>query len=248
MSNVILSIVARYSFDKIEPFLLSLKNVGYKDDLVLFIQNNPPETLIKIKQLFPNVKFINFENFGMRYSMLRHFLILSYLLNNQYDKVMITDSRDVLFQDEPFKYIKNNKLYCSLEDEVIGKCVHNSAWIKQVYGETILNSMYHQTIACAGVVLGGYNNMYDYLYKTNAQLEFFGYRNDYDQAIHNHIIFNDEIVMNLVNNKTGFLVTIGHTKKKDLLFENGKLINDNKIAIIHQYDRHEKLFKEKWRQ
>ena len=48
---------------------------------------------------------------------------------------MISDTRDVIFQKNPFTNKKFSSLCFFSEDKSIGECTFNSSWIKNLYGK-----------------------------------------------------------------------------------------------------------------
>ena len=84
-------------------------------------------------------------------------------------KLMITDTRDVIFQSDPFAYQRNewedSELVLFLESQpnkVINRCTYNSGWIRGCYGEAALNKVGHNPVSCSGVSMGSRNGIVVY--------------------------------------------------------------------------------------
>ena len=90
----------------------------------------------------------------------RFFLALELVQANRdsFTHVLLTDSRDVVLQEDPFHRIGDH-LMSGLEEKTIGRCPVNAAWIRHLYGTAVSASMSRCRIACAGVTLGPINDV-----------------------------------------------------------------------------------------
>lgn len=165
--------------------------------------------------------------------------------NQVYQNILLTDVRDVLFQRDPFDFDINNHLCCFLEDshQTLGSCPINSAWMTQAFGTQILDKLGHQTISCAGVTIGSYSAVMNYLELMIDYLIPLGLRvKSIDQGIHNYLIYTGLIPdLQLFANQQGPVLTMGYLPDKELQFDqDGWLVNQDGsvVHILHQYDRH----------
>ena len=165
--------------------------------------------------------------------------------NQVYKNILLTDVRDVLFQRNPFDFDIDNRLCCFLEDshQTLGSCPINSAWMTQAFGAQILDKLGHQTISCAGVTIGSYSAVMNYLELMIDYLIPLGLRvKSIDQGIHNYLIYMGFIPdLQLFKNQQGPVLTMGYLPEKELRFnQDGWLLNqDGSVShILHQYDRH----------
>ena len=269
--NLILTILHHYNYPVIEPFIKSLKEVGYKDDLVVFISDTTSKTTRKILQK-QGVILIEFKN---KYPFIdgyedvfkdinpditinnyRFLFYLKYLVNNpdKYKNVMLTDIRDVVFQKNIFEELADDKIYYFLEDasEIFRTSQLNHKWCLHANGPEITNQIIDENVSCAGITMGGYKQVIDYLLYIQSMLKF---RDDLqwglDQGLHNAYIYtipNQSAV--IVPNTQPLILTLGACKsfKQD---SNGRMINDlnQSYSAVHQWDRFGELivyFKRKY--
>jgi hypothetical protein len=177
----------------------------------------------------------------------RHLLYLQFLRERRrnYDRVFLTDCRDVYFQAAPFSWNPPKGVHFFLEEETnrIGQCPHNSRWIRSQFGQSVLDEFAAAAVSCAGTVFGDIESIIEYLstmvalsMKALSLREFDG-----DQGIHNYIL-RKRLLQNAVahNNRSGPVMTLGPMRMADLrLNETGLVVNDagQIVPVLHQYDR-----------
>ena len=183
----------------------------------------------------------------------RFFDYHDYLLVNDYFKyVMLTDTRDVIVQKNPFEN-ELSGLFLGMEDArtLIGQDSFHIKWISDVYGKNYLNSISTQQISCAGVTLGDYNSVLDYLNVMLTEFMNLPYykmvRSNYDQGIHNKLLYSNKFKdVKFCNPLQSIISTIGIVPRQEI-FMNDKNeiidINGKPSTIIHQYDRHKDIEK-----
>lgn len=315
--NLVLGVVKKYEFEQIQPFLLSLKNTGYKGDVCLFISELSSKTHEALSQ-FDQQNFVD-QSYGFKLNLYpfkmtpaislpynikngkliskklslfnlldiypfnrAHLLLINTLtsflksLNHQpkhvikanlmkthlsiisirfflyylyiseygkdYDKILLTDVRDVLFQRDPFEFDFPNGLCCFLEDVNLRSCEYTSSWLRSAYGNYIINEIGDQKVSCAGTTMGTRAAIMSYLealidYTLKSKLQRFGT----DQAVHNYILYKDLVKgVKFYKNCDGPVFTMSYSKEENLQFDNqGFLLNQDGsiINILHQYDR-----------
>ena len=105
--------------------------------------------------------------------------------------VLLSDSRDVFFQGNPFENLEGN-LASGLEDEKIRQSSYNSNWINHFYGKVGLDQIEDRLIICSGVTIGKRNAMLDYLDGMCDEISKFllkcAFMPGLDQGLHNWII------------------------------------------------------------
>ncbi len=269
--NLILSCLHNYNYPVVEPFLKSLKATGYRDDLVIFASNTVSNItkrllrkhgaiIIDFEDKYPFIEDYAgiFNNIVPSVSLnnYRFLFYLKYLEDNEgkYENVMLTDIRDVVFQHNIFEKIVNNHIYYFLEDasEVFRSSQMNYKWCLYANGEAVTNKIIDENVSCAGITLGSYSQVINYLQYIKSRLDF---REDLhwglDQGIHNEYVYNvpDAAAM-VIPNTFPLVLTLGACKsfKRNA---DGLLMNDLKetYSVIHQYDRFGDLivyFKEKY--
>lgn len=175
--------------------------------------------------------------------------------------VILTDTRDVIFQKNPDHFFEKDGLYLGMEDtsNPIGKDSFHIKWITDVYGKAYLEEVAEKQISCAGVTMGDFQSIDAYLDTMVHEFLDLPYylmvKSNYDQGIHNKLLysdaFNDTILCQPFDS---CISTIGTLMKEEILLNtDGNILNkDGTIAdIVHQYDRHpelEKLIVEKYSQ
>jgi hypothetical protein len=188
-----------------------------------------------------------------RYSlhiMLERYFIALELLRahpNAFENVLLSDSRDVVFQQNPFTRI-GQSLVSGLEETTIGCCVMNSDWIRHLYGSNVYNQMFNRRVVCAGITLGPAYQMEQYLVAMCAEiwkcLPKVALIAQYDQGIHNYLIYTDKVRLELTDNRAGIIATLHYENPSNIQTDGagGVVTVQGKVpAIVHQYDRHRNL-------
>ena len=169
-------------------------------------------------------------------------------LSAGFDTVMTTDLRDVLFQGNP-EDIEHSDLDLFLEDASvkIRDCPYNSSWIRTGWGQDGLDLVGHNSISCAGVVIGtptGMNAYYDRMW----QMCQAGYAMVVDQGIHNYLLWTGKfagIPARVVANEAGAVYTLQYVD--GIVVKNHRILNRagkprsyviSMIATWRNYERH----------
>jgi hypothetical protein len=158
--------------------------------------------------------------------------------------VLLTDSRDVVLQEDPFGQLGGN-LVSGLEENTIGQCSVNSNWMKHVYGNGVLANMSKYRIVCAGVTVGPVDAMHEYLVQMCGEIwkclpRIAGYP-CYDQTIHNYLIYTHRVALELTDNRAGIIGTLHSVDRRDIRVDASSgavTVQGKPPAILHQYDRH----------
>jgi hypothetical protein len=243
-TKAIIGVVANYKYKHIKPFVESF-NKDWGIDLILLYTNLSKQTIGLLEKkgvvcvsFKHNKKIIN----NHRYELYKKFLEK----NKQYEQIILTDVRDVIFQDNPFK----NKVYglnCYLETKnyKIKDSECNSIWLKNAYGREVYNKLKDKFISCCGVVKGDYKSIMKYLNIMNIELNIIPRENfGDDTAVHNYIIYK-KLMGNIQLKQNGDEVyTMAYERNFD--YNKAGELYDKKgvlFPIIHQYDRHYKILK-----
>ena len=246
--NLIIGLAVNYDWKQINPFIISLRKY-YKDDVVLFISSDTnQETLEKLKQY--KIKFI-IHDVHESYAIfrIRYFLYKDYLQKHKYDKVIITDVLDVLFQKDPFEFDEGLHFFEEDSEIKLGKCSINSSWMIETFGEDTLKKHADRNICCSGVSMGTYENMVRYLDLMCKWFNKLSSRRAACQVIHNYLIY-EKLIDNFTihKNEEGIVITMGHMNPDKIRFKDGQVLNKKGIpAVVHQYNRHPQLFSDNWR-
>nr|WP_321513899.1 hypothetical protein [uncultured Pseudodesulfovibrio sp.] len=251
-NTLILGLAAGYHYGDVRPFLASLDNTGYCGDLILFVSDTTrdldritthPVATVPIQRTA--------EQKNVPYNGLRYFAYLRYLESSKkYDKILITDVRDVIFQRNPFSFPWPRGLNCTLEDRsaTIGGCPYNRHWVREHLGTEMLGELKDKPVACSGTTIGDHSAMVDYLRDMTRLLtpppkaeRMAGY----DQAIHNMLVHTGRIDSLTLFDNTGPILTLGQTQGEPATDTMGNVLNDagSPAHIVHQYDRKPTLFR-----
>jgi hypothetical protein len=176
----------------------------------------------------------------------RHVYYHAYLAEcgADYDWVMLTDIRDVLFQRDPFDFELPDGLGVFKEDPnlTIGACQHSSKWIRHGFGPAVLEKLRDKTIFCAGTIIGTPAAVSDYC--SRALRLFYAKKTCWtiDQATFNYLLYLDPPPqVQVFDNEAGPVLTMAHMDTTCFRFDTaGKLITPagRVYNTLHQYDRH----------
>lgn len=249
MKNLVVGAAVNYDFEKIRNFIYSLKETPYAGDIVIFLSYRDAKLQSRLEDL--GVKILFFE--GARFykvppAVSRFFRFLEFLLAlpDEYDRVFISDTRDVVFQEDPFAFDDGAALNFFMESptQTIGSCKFNSSWIKNCFGRTVLRELRDKQISCVGTVLGNPQEIIKHFQKMTEllstvkkkKLNQFGS----DQAVHNFIIYRNLIEgFSIVENGV-HVNTMAYAARNDFVIGPDSIIRyqDGRVVpVMHQYDR-----------
>ena len=163
----------------------------------------------------------------------------------QYDKVMLTDVRDVFFQGDPFAQVPGDQLWMFEEEGplTLGSDPRSRRWVAATFGRRVLRQIAENRIICAGITIGGYANVCGYLETIEPELLARSPVYIPDQGIHNAVARTGMLGhLNpvIVKNGDGPVLTVGLMKESQFQWDaSGRLVNAAGIpyAVIHQFDR-----------
>jgi len=188
-------------------------------------------------------------------STLRYLLYYKFLRNNPdtYRYVFFTDLRDVVFQANPFSRAEKGRLRFYVEDPALtlGTCPNDSRWIREYFGEEILQTLADKPLICSGTTLGDYPAIMEYLerfiltLRQARSLKWVGV----DQGIHNYLAYTDLASrITLCRNRESEVLTMGIMPRDEPFPRNeqGQLVDPQgqPYAVLHQFDRHADLQRE----
>lgn len=185
----------------------------------------------------------------------RHFLYTAFIEHHgaEYKNIMLSDTRDVIFQKDPFDFTIDDSLHCFLEDKAttILSEPHNSSWILRGFGKDILDLIGNNTISCAGITIGSTQAIHTYTSLMCSILLSPTVRNiagitGLDQGIHNYAIRMGllDSVLSLHENENGPVLTMGLMHRGQInTNQSGHITNKDGSIVhtLHQYDRHPSL-------
>lgn len=249
----ILGAATGYSVDQLLPFVVSLKKTGYCGRLCLFVWDLEPRTIDILQRLGAEIYPCQANKLDKSYTVTggRFFVFQDFLNNisNESASVMITDVRDVFFQNNPFDKCLGKEVNFFLEEGRYNSDKNNlnSRWVIQSFGKQTLREMSGKHISCVGVTIGGAKEIKSYLDVMTEELtkldqDFFGS----DQAIHNKILHltKKSYPYRVHDNDNGYVKHLGLVPSDKLRLDARKNVlncRDEVVSVLHQYDRHGKL-------
>lgn len=266
MANLLLGAATNLNYEQLKYWAKSFREVNKEDDIVLLVFNMDEESKEKLRNIGVTVVEQTPLVGNMPIHTLRFIHFKNYLLQNeekyQYSRILITDTRDVLFQSDPFFInLSGNDAPIGITSE--GLNYSDEPWGKQNYidtfGEYFYNEIKDKEIYNVGVVYTNYLNMVIMC----QNIFMLATRNQHnpicDQAIFNYLIRNSfqpeygEIFYNL---DQALAIHLGTTmdpnkieqfrsllKYYEPVWENNAIYsmmyNNSKfiIPIVHQWDR-----------
>ena len=266
-TNVVIGTAIGYTTDEIKNFVLSFREHNHTADMVMFLDRTSLEQSRNFLTTF-NVTPLLFETLGYFHMFTpRNVAFNSRFIRNyeflytstQYKHVLLSDTRDVVFQRDPFLDLPEEFLYFFTEDThvSIGQNAYNTEWMMRDYGEEVFNAIKDMPIICSGTIFGSRNHILNYLNcLLNEMLIMANNRSPetmvVDQTITTYLahLYPYEQLQRTVKISGDIVGTIGvsssqaeHDNPRDeIVFDMGKIfVNGMLPAIIHQYDRNKFL-------
>lgn len=166
--------------------------------------------------------------------------------HNYYSRILISDVKDVLFQQDPFLGLPLSGLAVGMElrRKTIGSEPWNAWTVRLVYGPHVLEQIGTKPVSCSGVTYGDRASMLRYLKLMTSEILSLNFRATWqplDQALHNYILwtgkFGEFQPLDLFQSP---LATLSDVDEQLIqLNAQGKLLNQDGsvVSIVHQYDR-----------
>jgi hypothetical protein len=259
--DLIIGAFRNYTFNQVKPWIQSINESGFTGDKVLIAMNVSDETSKKIADSDFTVINVGNNPQNMMFHMERFIHIYNFLNQNshKYRYVISTDVRDVIFQDDPSKfldeYLSNSHLKTIASSEAIQ--IKNETWNRENILKCFGHLFYDQIKDCEVLNVGTLAGKSEYIRDLTAALfQMSINRADWvaDQAAYNVMMnweqykqdtyiakLKDAWACNLhVTNKPDQLEEFGpHLLEARPSFQDGKVINEfgQPFVIVHQYDR-----------
>lgn len=249
MHDLVMTAAFNYSSKDIIPFLVTLRSV-FSGRLVCLIFESQLKEFAEISKRF-RIECVAMNQNDLHKPVSLRFYGFKKILEESFhdvNRVLLTDSRDVIFQANPF--VRNNEhLLMFSEPRKIKECVMNSRWIQKIFGDEVFGFLADREILCAGTTIGSKSMMHAYLQKMCISLSKITNKKNPidigdDQAIHNYLYYSGKL--------PGASVGVhGYSEVQTLHYENNftfskecRLLNrDGSIVpVLHQYDRHKQFF------
>jgi hypothetical protein len=254
MNNIIFGLYNGYNSLKtssggIYYFMKSLRKYNTECKIVIVCERyNIFKDLVHFSK---EMNFKIYTNFKTRYGLQqsRYEVYYEYLnnTNDVFDKILLSDVNDVIFQEDPFAIDFTGDIYCALEQSILTDKNNSSSecnmnWIDK-YNNCQKNyaNFNDQFVVCSGTILGTFAGIktflhfYDNVQKTNP-IDIHGI----DQGIYNIYVYNYLSSKQLVHYKESKILTLDKIQFKMLNFDSDdNIINDKgeKYSIVHQINR-----------
>ena len=228
VKDLIIGGASNYNWDQLKYWVNSIKQTGFGGDIVLAATNMSGETIKKLVE--HDVKVFAYgqktEDGGISKTdnnipphVERFLFIWDYLRKNQgqYRYVVVTDTRDVIFQQDPTEYLKSHLLRQSIVCASEGLSYKDEPWgsknLLDTFGPMIYDELKDNLIYNVGTIAGFCEEVRDLLLQI-----FFQSVNRpipiVDQAVFNFLInlhpLRGEILF--TNNTSGWAVQLGTTQ------------------------------------
>lgn len=272
--DLVLGYIHGYQWETIAPFVNSLRDSGFSGGICLFASGIDRKTKTTIQTRGIKVLDSHFRKSSFRkwmakrwgvlktvpfpirrrilklimdIVMLRYFLYEEYLSRHgeNYRYVLLSDIRDVIFQNNPFTNIACGGVH--FFEEAVGRTIasepYNSGWMRALFGERVFLEFAEKPIICAGTILGESRALaafLSHLIRILATVRVF--QSHGDQATINVAVRrykNDEIYIH--KNGESTVLTMGIMPLSDIcLDDRGQIVcpDGRVIPVLHQYDRH----------
>ncbi len=163
-----------------------------------------------------------------------------------FDRILLSDVRDVYFQSDPFESLPPQGLSVSVEDPsyTVATEYWNARWIKAAFGPDVLAEIGDNRVTCAGVTFGDAGAILSYVQAMVQQLLSMRLRafiGQGDQGLHNYLVWTGQLgEVHHMESMRSPIVTLNGVAYSELQFgPDARLVNPDgsTISIIHQYDR-----------
>ena len=249
--NLIIGAATGYKKKDLFNFVESLRSVFFEDVILIMNKTIDMETNHYLNS--KNIKIFFTDSTSRTIFKDRYLIYLDIIkYNHNLNKIMLTDTKDVIFQINPFNNSLFSKLNFFLEDKNIKDCKTNSRWILRAYGQKIFKKLLNKKISCSGVTLGDRENTFKYCsqmvweIKNNRYLSLNPFNKGSDQGNHNIIVNSHKFnfAKKFLNNDS-FVVNLSNSNPKIITFKKNLFrIGKKKVSVIHQYNSHKKIDKD----
>jgi len=245
--RLIVGAASDYTPEQMRPFVESLRASGYTGDVVImvFFWNWRLKSYLRRHDIKSYSMWSTRRLHGppatYRYQL---YARIAHENRDRYDQLMVTDTRDVLFQRHPFADISSSLCHFYLEHatRTIGEEPTNLRWAKQFLSAEQAALLSKHRISCNGIVIGGMGAMVEYLDRMAADIRAVPLevrrRGASDASIHHRLVFLGGGVPGIIMENNVHIATMG--------LESGYTIGDDGLvrsagghvpAILHQWDR-----------
>lgn len=176
----------------------------------------------------------------------RFFHYQRFIRLHDYQRVLLSDVRDVIFQADPFQHLPQKGLGVGMEaiHYTLSSQSWNATWVRTAYGDKALKQIGMNPVSCSGVTYGdraAITHYVDLMVDEILGLGFHAVCQAGDQGMHNFLLWTGELgqVTRLVSLGSA-VATLHDIDAHSLTFNtDGKLLNSDGsiVSIVHMYDR-----------
>ena len=252
--NAILAAAIGYDLAALIPFVRTWRQHVPSADLILFHRGLSARTRSALADLgvrlmrFPRSRLMRFPRslFAPRnLQVARYQHYRAFLTRCSYERILLSDVGDVLFQHDPFEIAQEHPILFAVERKVIADCPYNSAWIDRLIGGTTERLEINQKpIICSGTTLGTLSSIRGYLDRFTQEADRYSRALGVvgiDQGIHN-LLIHLRGVSGAIDYDEHVFATLGYAPTNSIKIDVDRILVDGKApAVVHQWDRHELL-------
>ncbi|HWM47947.1 MAG TPA: hypothetical protein VNR11_13670 [Xanthobacteraceae bacterium] len=249
--RLVLGAAIGFGVDDVRVFVESLRACGYRGDVLMLVRWPGLAVSRYLRRHgIESMPLVQIRSFSRSPHARRYTIYADYLRQHlqRYDQVMLSDTRDVVFQAHPFEGLANPRCHFFLESAVrtIGTDETNARWVRGCFGVQDVKALAPRRISCSGITIGGAHAMLAYLDRMTERIQAIPYRiyreigHGYDQALHNYLVHLDERSAGVVHENNGHIATMALEPRARYVLGDDMRIrtSDGHLpAICHQYDR-----------
>lgn len=243
---------------RVEYFLRTLRTTGTRARIILFLDKHSTVSEKWRKMFYAcdvEPVFITHTNAVIESApkLSRYYFYQQWLRAhiNEVDRVLHTDTFDVIFQSDPFiPQFNSSKLYFTIEPVTLGGSSWTEQWIEQCYDINTVMKYSDRPVSCSGVTIGGARQFLlylDILLSTPKWTTCFGH--SLDQAHHNYLYYTGEfknhgLEIEGLDCNSNFLTMHFCCKRAKCSLRDGIMYGNNSHVapvLIHQYNRWKNL-------
>jgi hypothetical protein len=250
--NVIIGGISNYTYDHVKYWINSIKKTDFDGDIVLVATDITKETIEKLKSVGVILHLYGKEDYEGNYRkdtqlvphVERFYQIWNFLRMNEYNYIVCTDVRDVIFQSNPIAYmetlIKANNISSCLISAGEGLKYKDEPWgrenFQMAFGHEMYDRVQYNEIFNVGI-LAGTNQIIQDLLLLIYQMSINRPINIVDQAVYNFIITLSPFLNStiLLSNDSGWAVNLGTTVEaiKSGSGDIGKINDPTSMILYH---------------
>jgi len=249
--RVVMGAAVGLRVDEVRVFVESLRDVGYAGDVVLLVRWPGIEMRRYLRsRRVRSIPILQVRSFSRSVHARRYGIYGAYLRARvkQYDQVLLSDVRDVVFQRHPFEGITSPKCHFFLEgdDQKIGEEFYNSRWVRGCGTPDQIEAVADCRISCSGITIGGTPAILAYLDRMADSIRAIPFRvyrkigHGYDQGIHNLLVHLSPDIDGIIVQNNGHIATMALESQSLYRLDAEAQIHTaggHLPAICHQYDR-----------